>query len=208
MSMIWNRRTSESVSPRGNPEGDSLRMIPLWSVVLAIVVFFGTMFFFNMPGLGPGGGGPAPTNDAARRGNNNPAQRRRPNAEAGRLMFSYTTAAALASYILLVGYVSRDVKRRNMPAALWILIVVVMPGGIGAVVYFLLRQPIIMRCPNCTTELAASVHFCPQCQFQVAPVCGQCFRGVRITDQYCAQCGHDVAEDHAPARLRAYSDSN
>jgi len=204
MSMIWNQRTSDSVSPGGNSEGDSLRMIPLWSVVLAIVVFFGTMFFFNMPGPGPNG-----PPDAVRRNNNPPQQqqqRRRSNAEVGRLMFSYTTAAALASLILLIGYVSRDVKRRPMPAALWILIVAVMPGGIGAVVYFLLRQPIMTRCPNCTTELAATVHFCPQCQFQVAPVCGRCFRGVQITDVYCAQCGHDVAEDHAPARLRAYSD--
>ena len=208
MSTPWNQRVSDSVGSR-NAEGDSLRMIPLWSVILSIIVFFATMYFFNMPGYY--GGGPP---DAARR-NTNPAQqqqlqpqRRRPNAEAGRLMFSYTTAAALASYILLVGYVSRDVKRRNMPAALWILIVVVMPGGIGAVVYFLLRQPVMTRCPNCTTELTATVHFCPQCQFQVAPVCGRCFRGVQITDQFCAQCGHEVAEDHAPARLRAYSDRN
>jgi ABC-type cobalt transport system substrate-binding protein len=207
MPSLWNQPASDSAGTR-NSEGDSLRMIPLWSVILSIIVFLGTMYFFNMPGYY--GGGPQ---DAARRATANPTQqpvqqpRRRPNAEAGRLMFSYTTAAALASYILLVGYVSRDVKRRNMPAALWILIVVVMPGGIGAVVYFLLRQPIMTRCPNCTTELAATVHFCPQCQFQVAPVCGRCFRGVQITDVYCAQCGHDVAEDHAPARLRAYSDS-
>jgi predicted amidophosphoribosyltransferase len=40
----------------------------------------------------------------------------------------------------------------------------------------------------------------------MAPVCGRCFRGVQITDVYCSQCGHDLAEDHAPARLRAYSD--
>jgi hypothetical protein len=205
MSMIWNRRTSDSVGLRGDSEGDSLRMIPLWSVVLAILVFFGTMYFLNMAG-------PAPPADAARR-NNSPAQqqqRRRVGGEAGRLMFSYTTATALASYILLVGYVSRDVRRRNMPVAPWMLIVVVTlgAGGIGAIVYFLLRQPIMMRCPNCTTELAATVHFCPQCQFQVAPVCGQCFRGVQITDQFCVQCGHEVAEDHAPARLCAYSDSN
>ena len=56
------------------------------------------------------------------------------------------------------------------------------------------------------TELTAGVHFCPQCRFQVAPVCGHCFRGVQITDAYCPQCGHDVVEDRAPARLRAYSD--
>jgi hypothetical protein len=94
-----------------------------------------------------------------------------------------------------------------MSAPLWMLIVLVMPGGMGAVVYFLLRQPILIRCPHCTTELPEGVHFCPQCRFQMAPVCGQCFRSVQITDAYCPQCGHDVAEDLAPARLRAYSDT-
>ena len=75
-----------------------------------------------------------------------------------------------------------------------------MPGGIGAVVYFLLRQPLLSRCPHCSTEIAASYHFCPQCQFQMAPVCGQCFRGVEITDVYCKQCGHDLEQDHACRR--------
>jgi hypothetical protein len=157
----------------------------MWSVILAIVVFVATQFFFNTA----------------------PPPHRRPGSLPMHLIMGYTTGAALASYILLVGYVSRDVKRRNMSAALWMLMVVVMPGGIGAVVYFLLRQPILIRCPNCTTELTAGVHFCPQCRFQVAPVCGQCFRSVQITDAYCQQCGHDVSEDRAPARLRAYSDS-
>jgi len=44
------------------------------------------------------------------------------------LIMGYTTGTALASYALLIGYVSRDVKRRNMSAALWMLIVVVMVG--------------------------------------------------------------------------------
>jgi predicted amidophosphoribosyltransferase len=93
-----------------------------------------------------------------------------------------------------------------MPAALWMLIVVLLPGGIGAVVYFLLRQPVLSPCPHCSSEISAGMHFCPQCQFQLAPICGRCFRGVQITDVYCRQCGHDLAEDHTPARLRVYSD--
>jgi Phospholipase_D-nuclease N-terminal len=182
---MWNQRVSDSSDRREFGDGDSLKMIPLWSIILAIVVFVGCQIYF----------------DSA------PPLHRRPGSMPMHLIFAYTTGTALASYVLLVGYVSRDVKRRKMSAALWMLIVVIMPGGIGAVVYFLLRQPILARCPNCTTELAASFHFCPQCQFQMAPVCGQCFRGVQITDVYCTQCGHDLAEDHAPARLRAYSDS-
>jgi hypothetical protein len=185
MTMLWNQRASEAPEKREFGDGDSLKMIPLWAVVLAVLVFVGTQLYFDRM----------------------PPAHRRPGSLPMHLIFGYTTAAALASYVLLVGYVSRDVKRRSMPATLWILIVVIMPGGIGAVVYFLLRQPILSRCPNCTTELAASFHFCPQCQFQLAPVCGQCFRGVQITDVFCTQCGHDLAQDHAPARLRAYSDS-
>jgi hypothetical protein len=219
-----SRWASGSSDVREPAEGDSLKMIPAWSVVVAIAIFIGSMYFFNYTPSRPASTTPAPvsatpapatttapataqtgTPGAAAK----PASHRsiRPSQEAGRLIFSYTTSAALASYVLLIGYVSRDVKRRHMSAPLWMLIVLVMPGGIGAIVYFLLRQPLMMRCPHCTTELVEGVHFCPQCRFQVAPVCGQCFRGVQITDAYCPQCGHDVAEDLAPARLRAYSDS-
>jgi len=187
MTMLWNRRTSAPLEPASSGGGDSLRMIPLWSSILAVVVFIGWMYFMNS--------GPPPHHHPS------------PLQQATHLAFVFTTGTALASYVLLVGYVSRDVKRRAMSAPMWMLIVLVMPGGMGAIVYFLLRHPILVRCPHCTTELPEGVHFCPQCRFQMAPVCGQCFRGVQITDAYCPQCGHDVAEDLAPARLRAYSDS-
>ena len=160
-----------------------LQMIPRWSIVLALLVFTGVQYIFHvvMP-------------------------HHRHELLPMRLLMGYSWGTALASYVLLVGYVSRDAKRRNMSARLWTLLVVVMPGGIGAVVYFLLRQPVLSQCPNCSSQLASNFHFCPQCQFQMAPVCGRCFRGVQITDVYCTQCGHDLAEDHAPARLRPYSD--
>ena len=224
MTMFGNRGTSGSSDTREPGQGDSLMMLPTWSMVLAIIVFLGSMYFFNRA---PAPSGPRPAaNPVAATSSSTPSQpastavpkpstapaqggRRqvRPEQIAGHVMFSYTTGAALASYVLLIGYVSRDVKRRHMSAPLWMLIVLVMPGGIGAIVYFLLRAPIMIRCPHCTTELTEGAHFCPQCRFQVAPVCGQCFRGVQITDAYCPQCGHDVAEDPVPARLRAYSDT-
>ena len=162
---------------------DGLSILPGWSIALAIVVFAAFQYLFH--GVLP-----------------HHKQEMLPM----RLLMGYSWGTAFASYVLLVGYVSRDVKRRKMSAGLWMLIVILMPGGIGAVVYFLLRQPILSRCPHCTTEISSNCHFCAQCQFQMAPVCGQCFRGVQITDAYCTQCGHDLAEDHAPARLRAYSD--
>ena len=181
MKAIWSRDNTES--DRAEEQADEISLIPSWSIALAIAAFLGAQYLFhfvmphNKPGMLP-----------------------------MRLMMSYSCGTLLASYILMIGYVSRDVRRRGMPAALWMLIVIIMPGGVGAVVYFLLRQPMLTRCPHCTTEIASTYHFCPQCQFQMAPVCGQCFRGVQITDVYCTQCGHDLAEDQTPARLRVFRD--
>jgi len=181
-SMPWKRILSRSGEEQTDTE-DQLSMVPAWSVALATVVFIGTQYLFH--GVMP---------------------HHRPEMLPARMLTGFATGTAFASLILLVGYVSRDAKRRRMPTGLWILIVALLPGGIGAVVYFILRQPILRPCPHCRAEIASSSHFCPQCQFQLAPVCGQCYRGVQITDAFCAQCGHKLEEDHAPARLRAYSD--
>ncbi len=181
MRAIWSR--NNGAGDRAEEPDNELSLIPAWSIVLAIVVFAAAQYVFHfvMP-------------------------HHKPDMLPMRLMMSYSCGTLLASYVLMIGYVSRDVKRRNMPAALWMLLVIIMPGGVGAVVYFLLRQPVLTRCPHCTTEIASTYHFCPQCQFQMAPVCGQCFRGVQITDVYCTQCGHDLAEDEVPARLRLFRD--
>jgi len=181
--MAWPNNTD--LRADGDDGSQDLKLIPMWSVILSLVVFAAIQVLSFWPRSTP----------SPRHGN--PVMH---------VIGSYSWGAALASYVLLIGYISRDVKRRNMSPGVWMLIVLVMPGGIGAVVYFLLRQPIVSRCPSCRTEVAAGFHFCPQCQFQMAPVCGQCFRGVQITDVYCVQCGHDLANDAMPARLRSYSE--
>jgi hypothetical protein len=117
------------------------------------------------------------------------------------LAFSWSVMAAL--YFLMVGYVSKDAPRRNMSTGFW-TVVCLMPGGIGAVLYFLLRQPVTSACPSCGTRILAEFHFCPQCAFQVSAACGNCYRGVRIIDLYCVHCGHDLAKDNTPSRLRAF----
>ncbi|SNT14493.1 Phospholipase_D-nuclease N-terminal [Granulicella rosea] len=182
MTMPWKRSTETTTRVETNAE-DNLGLIPNWAILLAIAVFAAAQYLFH--GVLP---------------------HHKHEMLPMRLLMGYSWGTAFASYVLLVGYVSRDVLRRNMPRGLWMLVVIVMPGGIGAVVYFLLRQPMLTRCPHCSSEIASQYHFCPQCQFQLAPVCGQCFRGVEITDVYCKQCGHDLAEDQAPSRLRAFHD--
>jgi len=112
----------------------------------------------------------------------------------------------LALYFLMVGYISKDAPHRGMSTRFWMLVCFVMPGGIGAVIYFLLRQPAVTRCPACATHVLSDFHFCPQCNYQLTANCGNCFRTVRTTDQYCTRCGHQLSGDHLPTRLRVLGD--
>ena len=132
MNKFWNHRSDRSQDTQSGGE-DQLSMIPTWSVVLAIIVFAAVQYLFH--GVLP---------------------HHKHELLPMRLLMGYSWGTAFASYVLLVGYVSRDVRRRKMPAGLWMLIVVVMPGGIGAVVYFLLRQPMMTPCPHCSTEITSS----------------------------------------------------
>ena len=56
-----------------------------------------------------------------------------------RIYFNLSWGLLAALYFLMVGYVSKDAPRRAMSSRFWIVICFVMPGGIGAVLYFLLR---------------------------------------------------------------------
>jgi predicted amidophosphoribosyltransferase len=91
-----------------------------------------------------------------------------------------------------------------MSTRLWVIVCLAMPGGIGSVLYFLLRQPVVALCPSCGASIHAEFHFCPQCAYQVSAACGNCYRGVRVTDVYCVYCGHSLSADNMPSRLRAF----
>ncbi len=121
--------TGSSAKDAATAGDEELRMIPRWSMVLAVALFAGMQYIFHivMP-------------------------HHKHELLPLRLMMGYAWGSLVASYALLLGYVSRDVKRRGMSAGLWMLVCLLLPGGIGAVVYFLLRQPMLSRCPNCSTH--------------------------------------------------------
>lgn len=100
---------------------------------------------------------------------------------------------ALACYILLIGYVSRDAGRRGMSRLLWTLLAIFIPNALGIVLYFILRKPRTARCPQCDTALEPGFGFCPSCRYRLNPVCTQCQRPVHAGDRYCPYCGNDMA---------------
>jgi hypothetical protein len=166
---------------------DEMRLIPLWSVALAIAAF--TLVEYLMWVIVP-------------------AHRHHPPnlPLAFRTYICISLGAVAALYMLMVGYISRDAPRRGMSTPMWMVVCVVVPSGIGAVLYFLLRLPVLSLCPSCNTRVESDYHFCPQCAYQVAPCCGNCHRSARITDLYCVYCGHHLAKDHPPARLHAFAE--
>ena len=167
--------------PQSIAVNDDSRLIPTWSIALAVAAFALVEYYFWFV---------------------LPDQRHHAPPPLGfRIYFNLSWGVLASVYFLMVGYISKDAPRRAMSARFWMLVCLVMPAGIGAVLYFLLRQPQVSRGPACSTHVQSDFHFCPQCNYQLTASCGNCFRTVRTTDQFCTRCGHELARDHMPARL-------
>lgn len=101
-----------------------------------------------------------------------------------------------AGFILMVGYVNADTKRRGMNSLLWTLLVIFIPKAIGFLAYFLLRKPIIVapgpQCPKCGSAVGPDFRFCPKCGYAFAPSCAHCGRGINPDFVCCPYCGKAV----------------
>ena len=62
---------------------------------------------------------------------------------------SLVGVAFLGAYVLLVGYVFGDARRRGMNYVLWTLLSIFIPNAIGIILYFILRDPVPVPCPTC-----------------------------------------------------------
>jgi hypothetical protein len=71
--------------------------------------------------------------------------------------------AIAATFILLAGYVYADSSRRGMPPIPWTALALLIPNGVGFVLYFLLRKPIHQPCSNCGCGVAQDAAFCSRC---------------------------------------------
>jgi RNA polymerase subunit RPABC4/transcription elongation factor Spt4 len=106
--------------------------------------------------------------------------------------FGIMIASVLACYILLIGYVNRDAGRRGMSRLLWTLLAVFIPHGLGIVLYFVLRKPRSLNCPQCGAVVEPGFGFCPRCQCRLNAVCPQCHRGVSSAHKFCPYCGGEL----------------
>jgi hypothetical protein len=150
---------------------EGVKVIPWWAIGLAVALFAGLQVLLHVV-LFPLEPHPAPL--------------------AWRIFIGFMGGAALAFFVLLVGYVNRDARRRGMSAALWTVLVIFVPYAIGFIIYFLVRQPLRIPCPKCAAVADPAFNFCPKCKFNLHPACPQCHNAVQVGDIYCPHCGNEL----------------
>jgi len=107
----------------------------------------------------------------------------------GKLLMIVGVGIVPAIWLLLIGYVYADAKRRGMRYLMWTLLAIFIPNAIGIILYFILRDPLLKPCPACSQVLKSGYTFCPLCGTSLLPTCPNCGRSVESGWANCPQCG-------------------
>ena len=153
-----------------------IKIVPVWAWALAGIPFIAAQWFFNI------------------------AVARHPNAAPAwaRPLLGLLLGLVAGSFVLFIGYINRDAKRRGMSPTLWTLVSILIPNALGILLYFVLRQPLRCGCPQCGNAVQPGFSFCPQCNCKLSPTCPQCQRVVGVNDVYCPYCGTSLRNQAAP----------
>ena len=97
-----------------------------------------------------------------------------------RIMSAYGSAALvlgilLAIWLLCLGFVFSDARRRAMRPVPWVLVAALFPHLLGFLLYFVMRQPIAAACTHCGMTVSNHPRFCSWCgtaQFSPNPTKG------------------------------------
>ena len=115
-----------------------------------------------------------------------------------RTILAATLAFFIFLYGFLVSYVFADAKRRGMRPWPWALVAGCVPNALGFLAYFLLREPLLQRCPACLATVGRNLAFCVQCGSPLGRTCPSCRRPLEAAWRHCAHCGATLAEAAAP----------
>ncbi|MCL5005523.1 MAG: zinc ribbon domain-containing protein [Acidobacteria bacterium] len=173
----WRQRAGESTTLRAD-----LRLIPrwvLWLLAAAYVVALAALFHFDLAGASLAG------------------MTLRQVAEKELVEFGLVTAIAIpvSAFVILIVYIGADAKRRGMSPVLWELVALLVPYLIGAILYFVVREPLPFDCPHCGRKVNAHFNFCPGCQFNLRANCPQCRRAIHPGDRFCPHCGFGLTSE-------------
>nr|HEV7953011.1 zinc ribbon domain-containing protein [Candidatus Acidoferrales bacterium] len=112
--------------------------------------------------------------------------------DVGKICLPILSGAFIAVYVLLIGFVYVDAKRRGMRYVMWTWLTVFVPYSIGIILYFVLRDPMPTPCPKCNKLSAASFTFCPSCGAELMRTCRVCHKKLGVGWVNCAYCGSSL----------------
>ena len=116
-----------------------------------------------------------------------------------KILFSKILPVIPFVFVLLIGYVYADAKRRRMRYVLWTFLSIFIPQAIGIILYFIFREPLPAQCPGCRGSVGPGFAFCPFCGKSLALACPQCKRAVEPSWSSCAYCGNQLPRATSPA---------
>jgi RNA polymerase subunit RPABC4/transcription elongation factor Spt4 len=153
-----------------------IKIIPSWAWVLAGIALIAAQGFFNI------------------------ALPRHPHAPPAwcRPLLGLLAGIGGGCYLLFIGYINRDAKRRGMSPSLWTLVAILIPNGLGILLYFVLRQSLRSACPQCGEAIQTGFNFCPRCSHKLSPSCPHCQHLVGANDVYCPYCGTSLRGQTVP----------
>jgi RNA polymerase subunit RPABC4/transcription elongation factor Spt4 len=108
------------------------------------------------------------------------------------IVFQLIVPILLAAYALLVGYVYGDARRRGMRHVMWMWLSILIPNGMGVILYFILREPLAVYCSKCGRMTRPGFAYCPGCGSATAPACQKCQRVSQEGWSHCAFCGEKL----------------
>ncbi len=111
---------------------------------------------------------------------------------AGQTAFSIWPALFAFACVLVIGYINADARRRGMRYVMWTLLSIFIPYGIGFILYFVLRDPLLIPCPKCGAMARTGFVFCPRCGVELSASCPACKRAVEPGWNRCAYCGTEL----------------
>ena len=109
--------------------------------------------------------------------------------QAGQIAFSIWPGLIFVVFVLLIGYINADARRRGMRYVMWTLLAIFIPNSIGIILYFIFREPLLVPCAKCGAQARSGFAFCPQCGAQLTTACPNCKRPSDPSWQRCAYCG-------------------
>lgn len=150
-----------------------IKIVPSWAYALAALGFVCAQIFFNV------------------------VVARQPTW--ARVGLGGMLGVVLGCYLLFIGYISRDARRRGMSPVLWTLVALLIPNGLGILLYFILRQRLPSTFALAGNSIPAESGSCPRCGYRVSADCPRCQRVVGADDVYCRYCGTSLQNQPAPA---------